>query len=202
MAETEAEAYALANDLLTKQIEEYVKGQKSLSSAPHVIVKDVAGKAERLKMSRGVMTRFFLYVKKSDLLPAENTRILVQSGYAAAPDTVESVQPVVQSVQSDSSCLPIAWQQAVVDSLLACETLGDATRLLGSLHTVQLVKRFGAPDKCQQPDKCFWMVFDDMRLVTILGPGTDERTNFRTMTKDCLANYSEKTLVWFSLPKK
>ena len=77
--ETTEKAYALAQELLSKQIEEYAASQKSLKKAPNVIVKDVAGKAEQLQMNRGQMVRVFLYVKKSDIIAANNTQVLVKS---------------------------------------------------------------------------------------------------------------------------
>ena len=76
--ETEAKALAVAQELLEKQIEEFVAEQRHLRRAANVIVKDVANAAERLKMSRGQMVRVFLYVKKTDIIAANNTLILVQ----------------------------------------------------------------------------------------------------------------------------
>jgi len=93
-------AYAVAQDLLTRQIEEYVAGQKELKKAPSVIVKDVAGKTEKLQMNRGEMVRVFLYVKKSDIMAAQNTQILVQPANAPKAKQKEQHQPAQQPQQS------------------------------------------------------------------------------------------------------
>lgn len=76
--ETESTAYEVAEELLAKQVAEYARENNKLMDAPNVIVKDVAGKAEKIKMNRGTMVRVFLYVKKSDVLAANNTRVIVQ----------------------------------------------------------------------------------------------------------------------------
>ena len=239
--DTQEQAYALAEELLSKQIEEYVSEEKNLRNAANVIVKDVAGKAERLQMSRGSMTRVFLYVKKSDVIAADNTRVLVQPKNAASAKTEKNttvvnketpkketpvkkveqtakttsdatVEPAkVEPIQKQSHFRPAgegdpsrrlakAWQQNVVDDLLACGNITEARAKMNRFRAELKVKRFGSPDNCRTPEKCFWIVFNDKeQIVTILGPGSDNRTNFRTLTADQLSNYSGLGAMWFTM---
>ena len=101
-AENESKAYELAEELLAKQIEEYVNEQKQLQKAPNVIVKDVAGKAEKLQMARGEMMRMFLYVKKSDIIPADNSRVYVQPKNQEQPVVTLPATNVGQGTQEES----------------------------------------------------------------------------------------------------
>lgn len=52
----------------------------------------------------------------------------------------------------------------------------------------------------------FWVILEDdtdKSLVTILGPGTNDRVNFRTRQYDSLDNYfgKGKSAVWFEFSK-
>lgn len=101
--ETEDQAYKLAEELLSQQITEFASTNESLKKAPNVIVKDVAGKAEKLQMNRGTMTRVFLYVKKSDIIAANNTRVLVQQQNVTKAVEEEATQTEVATEEPASS---------------------------------------------------------------------------------------------------
>ena len=74
--ETESKAYELANELLAKQISEFIQEKGGLQNANTIIVKNVAGKIEKMQMKRGTMSRVFLYVQKSDIIAADNIRVI------------------------------------------------------------------------------------------------------------------------------
>lgn len=219
--ETNEKAYELAQELLSKQIEEYVAGQKELKKAPNVIVKDVAGKAEQLKMNRGEMVRVFLYVKKSDIQAANNTQILVQPGNAttekketkketkkgkttSVPEAVVTqllAQASSGSVQRSAATDVAPWQQAIVDEVLECSSATQVQQTLGNLRSRMKVKRYGTPDTCRKPAEAFWVILSaDGQVQTVLGPATDSsRTNFRTGESDSLDNYKGLGAIWFTL---
>lgn len=213
--ETEAKAYELAEELLTHQIEEYIGDRKVLRKAPNVIVKDVAHKAERIMMNRGEMTRVFLYVKKSDVIAAQNTRVLVQPGNVKStdensgqPGTVVIEAPAVPNdtakndtiAKREGTIEPPSWQRQVIDDLLKCATVTEAQSVLSRLQAEMKVKRYGRPDNCSHPDKCYWLIFDgEGKVITVLGPGIFERTNYRTNTTDNLSNFRGNGAVWFTL---
>ena len=218
--DTEANAYQLAEELLAKQISEYVSEHKSLKKAPTVIVKDVAGKAERMQMKRGTMVRVFLYVKKSDVIAADNTRVIVQKdnsqSVASGGDSefISSVKPVEseivetdnrnkelkEPVTSEDSSLSADWKHTVINELLQCSSVEEAQDLMSRFQMEMKIKRYGSPNNCKNPEKCFWLIFDDQnQIVTILGTGISERTNFRTKETDSLTNYSGKGAIWFTI---
>ena len=228
--ETEAKAYELAQELLGKQIAEYASEQKSLKKAPNVIVKDVAGKAEKMQMNRGSMVRVFLYVKKNDIIAADNTRILVQNVQTesqksginsqqapeeqepqATTDFVSLAEPIKSEADenADSSTEHDAdiindgqseWKQNTINEILRCNSVGEAKSLMDRLRTEMKIKRYGVPNNCKNPEKCYWLIFDEQEnIITVLGTGSSERTNFRTKEMDTLMNCSGKGAIWFTL---
>lgn len=229
--QTEAEAYELADELLAKQISEFVSDHKSLKKATNVIVKDVAGKAEKIQMNRGAMTRVFLYVKKSDIIAADNTRVLVQAADSAEPtklaevgETNKNVEQIdesfvsqveeVEEVEASDSCsnaeigyvddlgLPYKWQEELIKDLLDCSNKAEAIELMNRLRAERKLKKYGAANTCLNPARSFWLIFDDNEnVVTILGEGNAERTNFRSLTKDSLDKYSGMGAIWFTMSK-
>lgn len=219
--ETEEQAYALAEELLAKSISEYVADKKDLKQAANVIVKDVAGKAEKLQMKRGEMARVFLYVKKNDIIAADNTRVLVQPNNTAAketekkkgeeksktarasdssPDLVSTVEDIKGDAPSDVAAG--SWQVKAINELLACESLAEAQKKLEEMKTDMQVKRYGAPATCRNPEKCCWLIFDEQQnIVTVLGEGSDSRINHKTQQADKLSNYKDHNAIWFMLAK-
>ena len=73
---TEAEARDVANELLMKQIEEYIATKRKLTNADNVLIKNISTKSESMTMMRGTMYRVFVYVKKSDIEGVNNTTVI------------------------------------------------------------------------------------------------------------------------------
>lgn len=230
--ETESKAYELANELLSRQISEYIQEKGSLQKANTVVIKNVAGKAEKLQMKRGTMSRVFLYVKKNDIIAAENVRIVGNSTLANEPqkvsnteissknieteiemlDTIVSNLEIIESADSilavdeeDKVFIPLSyptWQQEIIYNILGCTSLSETLFIIDRYRAQQKIIRHGAGANCKNPEKCYWVIFDDNEhIITILGPGTDERDNFVTSEKDSLKNYSENGALWFTISK-
>lgn len=187
--ETKEKALALAHELLAQQIEEYAATQQQLKQAPNVIVKDVASKAQLLQMKRGEMVRVFLYVKKTDIIAANNTQVLVQP--SNPPQQHQFTPPTPLN----------SWQQQAINDLQACPNVNLLQEKLGQLRSQRKVKRFGAPDTCRRPDEAYWAILDaEGNLVTILAPASQgQRTNLRTGQNDTLANYQGMGAIWFTM---
>ena len=100
--ETEAEAFNTAKEALMAYIHEYIDSKKSLSNANNVIVKDIANRCEKMQMMRGDMYRVLVYVKKSDIIPAENTTTIDRLGNAELVDTTAIAKDKIEVKQSDT----------------------------------------------------------------------------------------------------
>lgn len=200
------EAYQSASGLLKRRIEEYVAEEKKLRTAENIIIKDMKSCTEQIQMQRGDMTRVFLYVKKKDILPAEaNVSVMHNDNKVEDPKKKdkESVPEakIEEITDTDSSLkLPVAWQQEVIDDLLVCKTIAEAKNLLSRQKSEFKVKRYGTYATCSDKTACFWVTSDENgNLLTVLGPGVEERTNFRTLSKETVNINSNAT--WFIIAK-
>lgn len=200
------EAYQSASELLKRRIEEYVAEEKKLRTAENIIIKDMKSCTEQIQMQRGYMTRVFLYVKKKDILPAEaNVSVMHNDNKVEDPKKKdkESVPEakIEEITDTDSSLkLPVAWQQEVIDDLLVCKTIAEAKTLLSRQKSEFKVKRYGTYATCSDKTTCFWVTSDaNGNLLTVLGPGAEERTNFRTLSKETVKINSNAT--WFIIAK-
>lgn len=74
---TEEEAKSIAEDVFLQNINEYVASQKKLRGANNIVVNNQKGLQQTVTMPRGSnMHRVFMYVKKNDIIPADNSVIL------------------------------------------------------------------------------------------------------------------------------
>lgn len=249
--ETEEAARESANLMLANFINNQIN-DKGLPHDKKITEQDLAN-AQSLKMKRGSMMRVFVYVKKGDFVPVEETEnapaeeelvsvvepIKGQKIVEEEPEVVEN-RPVVQetynvkeepiakeasveqeeAVEQEASVvgaeatsvenidrslrLPIAWQQTVIDDLLTNTNLQGVMTLLNRMKAEYKVKRFGTYNECRNAAMSFWVICENdnsMNLITVLGPGANERVNFKTMQYDSLGNYSGKNAIWFELAK-
>ena len=101
-------------------------------------------------------------------------------------------------VQSD---LP-AWQQQAIAQLLDCGDITAVRAKLNRLKAQYKVKRFGPADKCPKPAEACWALFDTQgRLLTVLGPGTQNRIDYRSMQYSTLEAYKGMNAIWFNFSK-
>lgn len=199
------EAYETALELLKGYIDEYAQSKRKLESADNLIIRNVETNSQRINMKRGEMTRVFVYVKKSDILPAENPIIIENSSSEDVGEVAPAeVTPITEApTDGDTSLkLPIAWQQQVIDELLECKDLTKAKALLNRMKSEYKIKRSGIRANCRNQADCFWVVGDsDNNLITVLGPGSGQRTNFKSLQKDSLENYHNEMDIWFIMSK-
>lgn len=224
--ETEAKAYEMARELLEKEISAYIQENGALQSKNVTSSKNVLQKTEKIQMKRGTMTRVFLYVKVSELTEAGN--ILTVPENSSDVSTVDKEQKdveikqemdIVDTVAIDVDLLSDSmiydeeeekrilamsdyptWQQGVIYTLLGGTSLKQVLYLIDRFKVEQKIKRSGVAANCKSPEKSYWIIFDDSQhVITILSPGTEERTNFSTLEMDSLKNYSGKGALWFTL---
>ena len=115
----------------------------------------------------------------------------------------EEKEAVEQNMVETAAKLEIAWQQQVIDELLEASSLTEAKAMLNRFKAEFKVKRYGSYNECKNIGESFWLIVENGggSVKAILGPGADERTNFKTMIKDRLGNYSGYDAIWFTLAK-
>lgn len=205
--ESEAEARQVADELLMEQMRGYIESKRKLSDADNVLIKDMLEKSEMLSMMRGTMVRVFLYVKKGDIYVAEEENNLhpVWEPENEMPNPVPAWQVPLATTDNGTSVVesPLkGWQQQAVDTLLKCRDVNAVRACLNRMKMEYKVKRYGTVANCAAPSEAFWAFFDDDgHLVTILGPGTEDRIDFRTMQLSTTDAYKDMNALWFNLAK-
>lgn len=226
--ETPEEALSMARELLFQQVKEYVRTKKKLSKADNVMVKDVNAKCETLSMMRGMMHRMFVYVKKNDIESFNNattidnstneTKVVVEQTLPPipAPEKPKPTKPVKEEpvIQFDdteeTTIVPpttatsnlAAWQQQAINDLLKCNNVNEVKAKFNRLKAEYKLKKYGTPDKCTSPADVFWILFnEDGSVNTVLGPGNNDRVNFRNMQSTSLDKFKGMTALWFKLEK-
>ena len=180
-AKDAGEAYQLAYELLKQRIKEYITEEKNSSTT-------IESAIQQIQMRRGDLTRVFLYVKK------ENIKRETQE------ETKEAEVKENTSNGDYALKLPVSWQQAIIDELLKCETIAEAKALLSRQKAEFKVKRYGSFATCSDKSTCFWIVSDtNGNLLTVLGPGIDTRTDFRTLSKKSVTLNNNS--IWFTIAK-
>lgn len=207
---TAAEAYDVANDLLLIQIKEYADSKKAFRDKD-ILIRDIQGQQDSLQIRRGDMVKVFLYVKKSNILNVENVTLVENASATKKEETANAVkienniEAVTQvgreaTVADPSLKLTAAWQQAVVDQLLSCGGYSEARSLLTRLKAEFKIKKTGPMETCKNPAEVFLLVGKDSAVVTVLGPGSTSRTDFRSLCKTS-DNYNGYDKVWFTFTK-
>ena len=197
---TEEEARKAAEATLHIYIEEYVASQKKLKKAENIVIKDLQSKVERIEMKRGTMVRAFVYVKKSDIIPADN--VIVTEGPGDPEKKAEpasTVEPIPAADLGESG-LP-QWQQEVIKELLEKNSLTEVRAHLNRLKAEYKVKRQGAAGTAKNPEKLYWVIQSSDGSLIVLGPGSEQRTNYRTMQFDQLSAYRNNDAIWFEMAK-
>ncbi|RGN35204.1 hypothetical protein DXB65_11235 [Bacteroides oleiciplenus] len=222
--ETEEEAREAATLMLTNYINDYINDKKLPPESK--VTEQGLTKAQYIKGKRGTNMRVFVYVNKADYVPfepvGEAAPLESKVEPIAAPEPVETSEPVatpavsepvvtestVASESSSDASIPllVEWQQEAVNEMLTKPNLQGVISVLNRMKVDYKVKRFGTYNECKNIAECFWVILEndaDKSLVTILGPGTSDRVNFRTRQYDSLDNYfgKGKGAVWFEFSK-
>ena len=216
--ETEEEAREAATLMLANYINDYIN-DKNLPPESKVTEHSLT-KVQCIKGKRGTNMRVFVYVNKADYVPfesaADDTPFELKVEPVAAPEAAPTVtsEPVVATestaapvTSSEASmALPVEWQQEALNEMLQKPNLQGVIGVLNRMKVDYKVKRFGTYNECKNVAECFWVILEDdtdKSLVTILGPGTNDRVNFRTRQYDSLDNYfgKGKSAVWFEFSK-
>lgn len=224
--ETASEAYEVANDLLLIEVKEYTDSKKSFRDKD-VLIRDIRGHQDSLQIRRGEMVKVFLYVKKSNILDAENitlveknsaaekaeipdtnktekgtsttaTETVTEAAPAPAPVTVPAEREA--TVENPSLKLESAWQQDVVDQLLSSASYSEARTVLSRLKAEFKIKKTGPMATCKNPEDVFLLIGKDSVVVTVLGPGGTSRTDFKSLSKTS-DNYNGYDKIWFTFSK-
>lgn len=147
-------------------------------------------------------------------LPAQGATTTTQS--TPVPTVTETPAPAQPTSQQQQQQQPAAtatttgkvespltgWQQMAMVSLLECPDMTSVRAKLNRLKAEYKIKRYGNADNCPSATDAYWAIFDGSgKLVTILGPGTTQRIDYKNMQYSSLSEYKGMNALWFNLAK-
>lgn len=172
-APTLEEAKGLAQDILYERINEWVAKKKKLQNSRHIVVNNKTEILSEVSLPRGNMQRSFIYVKKSDIIPADNTEV-IENTITQMPK-----QAKVEEV------LPEA-----VATVCACTEYSDMATKIKQLKTIGKIESYARYASLDNPDDYYLAIYNTAgKVVAILSPGP-ARKNIRTGETDNITNYS------------
>ncbi|MBP3511249.1 MAG: hypothetical protein J6K19_04315 [Prevotella sp.] len=174
-------AIDLAKDILYQNVNEWVSKQKKFAGSNSVVTVNTNYAVDDMTLPRGNMYRAFMYVKKSDIIPASNVTVTETPEMQVAADGKPSSKVEVIAGDTEAS--------AVVSELLKAENTGQLSAVLKQLKQQGKVSDYNKLSALSQPEGYFMVIFTrEGNIEAVLSDGAD-RVNMKTGQADKIANY-------------
>lgn len=174
-------AIDLAKDILYQNVNEWVSKQKKFAGSNSVVTVNTNYAVDDMTLPRGNMYRAFMYVKKSDIIPASNVTVTETPEMQVAADGKPSSKVEVIAGDTEAS--------AVVSELLKAENTGQLSAVLKQLKQQGKVSDYNKLSALSQPEDYFMVIFTrEGNIEAVLSDGAD-RVNMKTGQADKIANY-------------
>lgn len=174
-------AIDLAKDILYQNVNEWVSKQKKFAGSNSVVTVNTSYAVDDMTLPRGNMYRAFMYVKKSDIIPASNVTVTETPEMQVAADGRLSSKVEVIAGNPKTS--------AVVSELLKAENTGQLSAVLKQLKQQGKVSDYNKLSALSQPEGYFMVIFTrEGNIEAVLSDGAD-RVNMKTGQADKIANY-------------
>lgn len=181
-ASTEADARHYAEEKLYEEINAWVATQKKMNKSVNLLISNKKELWTTLSMPRGNnMFRSFIYIKKSDIAPTENTVIIANSNSPAVEETLRITLP------------------EAVNTIAACVEYSVMAEKMKELKTQGKIKSYDRYASLSNPDNFYLVIYNrEGKIVAVLTPGT-ERRNVKTNKVDGVKNYSGCGAIGFEI---
>lgn len=191
MAEQQA-AIDLAKEILYQNVNEWVAKQKKFASASNLITVNTNYSVEDMTLPRGNWYRAFMYVKKSDIIPAGNVSVMKIAQKESEMKKDVSMVPTVKSASSED---------IVKNQLLECRNTGQLSTLLKNLKAEGKVSDYRKLNDLTSPETYIIAIFSKEGVIrAILSEGA-ERTNLKTGRPDQISNYKGNGAIGIKIKK-
>ena len=191
MADQQA-AIDLAKEILYQNVNEWVAKQKKFAGASNVITVNTNYSVEDMTLPRGNWFRAFMYVKKTDIIPAGN--VAVMKVVQKEPEAVEAA-PAEPAVKQESP------EDIIKKQLLECENTGQLSTLLKNLKAEGKVTDYQKLNSIASPEGYIIAIFSKEGVIrAILSEGA-ERTNVKTGQPDQISNYKGNGAIGIKIKK-
>ncbi len=181
---SQQQAIDLATDMLHNNVNEWAAKKKKFAGSTKIVTKNTNYTVEQITMPRANMYRAFMYVKKSDIFPADNVEVR---------DTPVEVATAKETKPKEAKVTPISDSNRdfVVSQLLPIKNTGQLSAKLKELKTAGKIVEYdnlrGLKDK--NKTEYIMVVFNkEGNVEAILSEG-ENRVNLLTSAPDQLTNY-------------
>lgn len=191
MADQQA-AIDLAKEILYQNVNEWVAKQKKFAGASNVITVNTNYSVEDMTLPRGNWFRAFMYVKKSDIIPAGN--VAVMKVVQKEPEAAEAA-PAEPAAKAESP------EDIIKKQLLECQNTGQMSTLLKNLKAEGKIADFQKLNTITSPEEYVIAIFSKEGVIrAILSEGA-ERTNLKTGQPDQISNYKGNGAIGIKIKK-
>lgn len=173
-------ALLLAHEMLQIKIDNWVKSQKKFNGAAKTVAINTQYSTEKITMPRANMYRAFVYVKKTDILPASNVNV-----------SDRLVTQVEKISENENTRAEDANRATVVKRLLDVQNTGQLKVVLNELKKSGKISEFANLSglKGKNQAEYIMVVFNQEGLVEAVLSEGETRTNLSSATDDQLSNY-------------
>lgn len=189
------QAVDLATDLLHKNVNEWAAKQKKFAGSAKIVTLNTNYAVDQITMPRANMFRAFMYVKKSDIIPAENVEVRQTPAevVAKAPKPkAATVSPIGNSIRD-----------AVTSELLTIRNTSQLSEKLKQLKANGKVQEYanlrGLKGKNQA--EYIMVIFNKEGNIEALLSEGENRTNLSTGKTDQLTNYKGRGAIGVKVSK-
>lgn len=182
-APTIEEARDLAEEILYSEINEWAAKQKRLKGSPNLTINNKQTLWTTMSLPRGNMFRSFIYVKKNDILPVDNSEVVANPA-TMGNDSIEA-SPEKQNVP------------ATIAELMSFTDYKPLAERIMQMKTQGMIISYDYYGQLPDPEACYLAIYNRQgKVVAFLSPGK-ERINLATGLPDRVGNYSEHGALGF-----
>jgi len=192
---SQQQAIDLATDMLHNNVNEWAAKKKKFAGSNKIVTRNMNYAVDQITMPRANMFRAFMYVKKSDIIPAENVEVRQTPAevVAKAPKPkAATVSPIGNSIRD-----------AVISELLTIRNTGQLSEKLKQLKANGKVQEYanlrGLKGKNQA--EYIMVIFNKEGNIEALLSEGENRTNLSTGKTDQLTNYKGRGAIGVKVSK-
>jgi len=193
------QAIDLATDMLHRNVNEWAAKQKKFAGSNKIITRNTNYAVDQITMPRANMFRAFMYVKKSDVIPAESVEV--------RETPAEVANAITPKTPKAATITPIgnSGRDMVVGELLTVKNTGQLSEQLKKLKNNGKVLEFdnlrGLNEKNKNQSEYIMVVFNKEGVVEAILSEGESRTNLKTGQLDQLANYKGRGAIGVKVQK-
>lgn len=179
---SQQQAIDLATDMLHNNVNEWAAKKKKFAGSNKIVTRNMNYTVEQITMPRANMYRAFMYVKKSDVIPADNVEVR---------NTPAEVAEANASKPKLAKVTPVSNRDAVVSELLPVKNTGQLSAKLKELKANGKIVEYDNLRglKGKNMAEYIMVVFNkEGNVEAVLSEG-ENRINLLTSAPDQLTNY-------------